>query len=310
MISVRKAGEAPAIDLVYTWVDGTDSAFCSGLHRFAVSEADRNPERYRDIHQCLRFSLRSVDRFAPWIRRIHIVSNHAEPPEWLDVSLPRIRFHPHETFLPESVLPTFNPRVIQSFLHLLPDSAEHLLYLNDDFFFGAPVEREDFLREGGRIVLYGTHFGIPLGFRVYAQKNQVKGFPYLEHTPLLVRKSLWREMLEAKPEALERTRSHRFRRADDLRMDRLYRWFLLSRRRPEIEVVPFWKLRRIHRFHRVTNDIEQQERGLQCLREQGPKFFCLNDNQGEQPDPRVVERVHALLGQWFPGPSPFEVMES
>jgi hypothetical protein len=43
----------------------------------------------------MKFSLRSVEKFAPWVRHIFIVTN-GQIPSWLDLSNPRITLVTHE----------------------------------------------------------------------------------------------------------------------------------------------------------------------------------------------------------------------
>lgn len=43
------------------------------------------------IHQELRFSLRSIEMYAPWVRNIYIVTN-GQIPYWLDLSHPRLKY--------------------------------------------------------------------------------------------------------------------------------------------------------------------------------------------------------------------------
>ena len=37
-----------------------------------------------------------------------------------------------------------------------------------------------------------------------------------------------------------------------------------------------------------------------------PKFYCLNDDQGEHPDEWVGERVRDFLQKYYPDPCEFE----
>jgi hypothetical protein len=46
--------------------------------------------------------------------------------------------------------------------------------------------------------------------------------------------------------------------------------------------------------------------GLAWLRARRPKLFCLNDNFGAHPDPRVVRLVRRFLEDAYPEPSRFE----
>jgi hypothetical protein len=43
------------------------------------------------------------------------------------------------------------------------------------------------------------------------------------------------------------------------------------------------------------------------VRRKRPKFFCLNDDQHDQPDPDVVHLVQDFLRDYFPEKSPYEL---
>src|SRR6201999_944559 len=96
------------------------------------------PERWRDNGE-LKFSLRSLHRHAPWIRRIFIVTDQ-QVPDWLDTAHPKIEIVDHRAIFPDHrFLPTFNSCVIEAFLHRIPGLSAHYLYFNDDVFLGRPV---------------------------------------------------------------------------------------------------------------------------------------------------------------------------
>lgn len=292
---------------MYAWVDGEDPDFQESLRHHAEDAEDLNPERTRDIHEMLRFSLRSATMFVPWIRKVHIITRRPQVPEWLDPSNPRIAVVHHdelEGFGP--YLPTFNSTVIESFVHAVPGLSDHFLYMNDDFLFGAPTTLEDFLTPEGKHRVYGTHFGLWLPFRVYRSRWKIFSTVHLEHCPRFVYKPFWTEMLERHADKLHRTRTSRFRRGSDVRMDRLYRMWMLGPRRRHAEPVTGRELLEVHRFHPIENDVEEQARKLAELEEMRPKFYCLNDDQGPDPDPEVVAMVRDFLEGYYPEPSEFE----
>lgn len=100
----------------------------------------------------LRYSLRSAERYAPWIRRIYILTDD-QTPAWLDTSNPRVRVVSHREIMPAEILPVFNSCTIELFLPRIPGLAEHFLYANDDMFFSRPVDPGFFFDEGGRPVV-------------------------------------------------------------------------------------------------------------------------------------------------------------
>ena len=142
------------VDIVYTWVDGRDPAWnlarldrLAGLSGTATTRESSGQARFVSRDE-LRYSLRSIHLFAPWARRIHLVTA-GQVPDWLDVSHPQVSLVDHEAILPAEALPTFNSHAIESALHRVPDLAEHFVYLNDDFFLGRPLGPETFFSPAG-----------------------------------------------------------------------------------------------------------------------------------------------------------------
>ena len=300
----------PSVDLVCPWVDGDDPRLHADMREHATNSDHLNPERTRDLYELLRYSLRSVSMFAGWIRNVHIITRRPQVPKWLDVDNPRVNVVHHdelEGFRP--YLPTFNSTAIESFVHAVPGVSDHFLFLNDDFLFGAPVVLEDFLTAAGKHRVYGTYFGIWLPFRVYRKRWKLFSSVHLEHCPRFVYKPFWEEMLEANRKALHRTRSSRFRVGSDLRMDRLYRMWMLGPKRRYAEAVKARELLQYHRFHRIDNESEEQARALEELAQMRPKFYCLNDDQGNDPDAGVCDQVRGFLDAYYPHASEFERQE-
>jgi hypothetical protein len=92
----------------------------------------------------LKYSMRSLERYAPWIRNVYIVTN-GQVPAWLNQSHPRVRIVTHDEIFPnKSHLPTFNSAAIESHLHKIENLSEHFLYYNDDTLLTAPIGLVDF----------------------------------------------------------------------------------------------------------------------------------------------------------------------
>ena len=138
------------IDIVYTWVDQESSEFQALLAEHlpngggttkAVSDA-----RFHS-HDELRYSLRSIEQFAPWCNHIYIVTN-GQVPSWLRPS-ERISIVPHSAIIDPAYLPTFNSHVIESCLHRIPGLSEHYMYFNDDVLLLHPIKPTDAFTENG-----------------------------------------------------------------------------------------------------------------------------------------------------------------
>ena len=115
----------------------------------AVNLTDQfTANRFRDNDE-LRFSLRSVWRFAPWARHVFIVTN-GQVPHWLNLQHPRLTLVSHAELYPNrSHLPTFSSPSIECHLHRIPGLSSHYVYLNDDVLLGNEVWPDDFFTSSG-----------------------------------------------------------------------------------------------------------------------------------------------------------------
>ncbi|KAJ4439262.1 hypothetical protein ANN_07382 [Periplaneta americana] len=105
---------------------------------------DFSPSRFEDKEE-LRYSLRSLERFAPWVRHVYLVTN-GQIPYWLDLENPRLTIITHDMIFPDpSHLPTFSSPAIESHLHRISGLSRKFLYLNDDVMFGKEVWPDDFI---------------------------------------------------------------------------------------------------------------------------------------------------------------------
>ncbi len=146
------------VDVVYTWVDGDDEDWLAARDeriRSLGGTPDKRASgaaRYRSRDE-LRYSMRSIHLFAPWVRRIHLVTA-GQVPDWLDRRHDRIRVVDHRDILPASALPTFSSHAIETALHRVPDLADHFVYVNDDVFLGRPRRKEHFFTPGGQYAAF------------------------------------------------------------------------------------------------------------------------------------------------------------
>ena len=139
------------IDLVYLWVDGSDPVWLKKRDAFLGIVGDNRPEtckgRFANNDE-LKYSLRSVEEYAPWIQNIFIVTDN-QTPAWLETTNPKIKIIDHKDILPEIALPCFNSSVIEYFLYNISGLSEHFLLSNDDMFFTATVTPDFFFKEDG-----------------------------------------------------------------------------------------------------------------------------------------------------------------
>ncbi|XP_040263582.1 N-acetylglucosamine-1-phosphotransferase subunits alpha/beta [Bufo bufo] len=106
-------------------------------------DEDISASRFEDNEE-LRYSLRSIEKHAPWVRHVFIVTN-GQIPSWLNLDNPRVTIVTHqEIFLNTSHLPTFSSPAIESHIHRIPGLSQKFIYMNDDVMFGTYVWPDDF----------------------------------------------------------------------------------------------------------------------------------------------------------------------
>lgn len=139
------------IDIVLAWVDGSDPVWCEKkkerMRQQGLSvKSDDREERYRDW-DLMHYWFRSIENFAPWVRKIHFVT-FGHLPEWLDSSNPKLHIVNHEDFIPAKYLPTFSSHPIEWNFHRIEGLSENFIYFNDDMLLLKPVKPTDFFKNG------------------------------------------------------------------------------------------------------------------------------------------------------------------
>jgi hypothetical protein len=107
------------IDIVYTWVDGDDKEWLSqkNLYKNGTTKDASTSNRFKNRDE-IKYSIRSLVMFAPWIRNIYIVTySKSSYPSWLDITNDKINIISHDDIFPDkSHLPTFNSQAIECHL--------------------------------------------------------------------------------------------------------------------------------------------------------------------------------------------------
>lgn len=135
------------IDFVLLWVDGNDPDWRRAFSETrAGAGADASEIRYRDWCN-LHYWFRSVERFAPWVRRIHLIT-WGHLPAWLRTSHPKLHVVNHADYIPAEYLPTFNSNVIELNIGRIEGLSERFVLFNDDTFLTRPCRPEAFFRKG------------------------------------------------------------------------------------------------------------------------------------------------------------------
>ncbi len=140
----------PWVDIVYTWVDGSDERWQQKREQALLKDTDSSTReiyanvngRFRDNGE-LMYSLRSVEKYFPEVRRIYIVTDN-QVPSFLDIHHPKIEIVSHEQIIPAGELPTFSSKKIETYFHRIDWIADNFIYLNDDVFLWPNFKITDF----------------------------------------------------------------------------------------------------------------------------------------------------------------------
>jgi hypothetical protein len=308
------------IDIVFSWVDGNNPEYqryrAGFMENAVVGEGDDAEARFRQINE-LKYALRSVHMFAPWIRRIFIATD-SPVPEWLDASHPKITVvRSEEHFQDPSVLPIFNSQAVEAQLQHIEGLSEYFLYSNDDMFFGRPVGPDMFFSPGGitKFIEASTRIGLGdnhldrSGFENAARVNRRLLWErfgrittrHLEHCAAPLRKSVLFEMEQEFAAEFKATAASRFRAKDNISVtNSLYHYYALLTGRAVTKVGA--KVKYVDTT--MYSGLKELKR---LLKKRNRDFFCLND--GSFPEVGAQERqqvVTGFLDKYFPIPAPWE----
>lgn len=245
-MTIDTRGAEMPVDVVYTWVNHQDTAWASAYQKYKsatdsetvsdfethISDDAKAISRFHSIDE-LRFSLRSVAKNMPWIRKIHVFTN-CQVPNWLKNDHPGICWVDHSAVIPEEYLPTFSSHVIESYLHHIPDLAQQFIYLNDDVFISKKLDKDFFFHPNGLSRSFLESYGMVSGTvrigdpdylnasrnssRLITEAFGVVPTRLHQHTAFALRRDVLKEIEERWPIAFHTFRKNRFRMPTDINL--------------------------------------------------------------------------------------------
>lgn len=329
------------IDFVITWVDMNDPQWKAKFSKYSSNKSNtRNgvsDARFRD-NGFLRYWFRGVEKFAPWVRKIHFVTS-SRVPDWLDVSNPKLHIVHHEDFIPSQFLPTFNSVVIERYIHKIQGLSEHFVYFNDDFYITKEVSQERFFKNGlprdiavfsynpswsqwykrikNNVRLINRHFDkkevmsrfydkwFDKSYGCKARLNYLlKPYPKFitlrtPHNAQPYLRSTFEEVWAAEENELTLTSSNRFRALTDYTPE-LFRTWQICRGNFE----PYNTYKDTRMFPLMVRP-KQAER---AIRRQSYTLVCLNDNIHIRDYDLVIANIQNAFGEILPEKSSFELI--
>ena len=242
-------------DVVITWVDGDDP-----IHKRKKAQylTGKNEVLFDDVAGSIRYlstgeiyyCVASVLRYAPWVRRIFIVTDNQDPhiEEFVSRNFPNnttpIEIVDHTVLFRgyEQFLPTFNSISIETMLWRIPGLSDRFLYFNDDMFLMAPTTEEmwfdgDYTRIyaerfptwWARLLRWGKHlgrkhkeFGYKDAMLNAADMLEERHFYLFPHAPQPMRRTWYEEFFSKRPHLIDYNARHRFRDLSQLSIPTLF----------------------------------------------------------------------------------------
>ena len=327
------------IDFIVTWVDMADPKWQAQFSKYSTKKKEEkngvSDARFRDPG-FLKYWFRGIEKFAPWVRKIHFVTS-GQVPLWLDTGNPKLNLVDHKDFIPDEFLPTYNSVVIERYMHRIPGLADHFVYFNDDFHIINAVDPERFFLNGlprdiaifqynpswsqwyrrikNNIRLINRHFKKKEVLRRDREKWFHKSYGskiwmnYLTkfygrfitlrtpHNAQPYLKSTFDEVWEAEGEELTKTSVNRFRASDDYTPE-LFRTWQICRGNFE----PYNTYSDTKMFPLLI----KHEKAIEAIKNQQYSLICLNDNIRIKNYNMVMERIRDAFEQILPEKSGFE----
>ena len=309
------------IDLVYLWVDGSDEEWLNKKKRFLGEDVDYNTEatskaRNADNNELI-YSLRSVEKNAPWIRKIFIVTDEQKP-RWLDLQNERVEIVDIRELIPPEALPCYNSVIIEHFLYKIPGLSEHFLYSNDDMFINREVSRNFFFTTDGLPIvrLQRTNSNkwlnrcrkvLKLHTNIYRKTIEkaallvdekygkyYSGIPH-HNIDSYLKSDYQRASSEVFGQEIGETITHHIRSERDIQRI-IYLYYALAVGRGKLRYVTRKESCRI-RLHKPNF--------MYFIKKYNPHLFCLNDSHHATDADRG--RVEPFLNGLFPTKSSFEL---
>ena len=320
------------IDLVYLWCDGSDPEFQKKKNKAKedflnmktdIAKQASNPCRQSNSDE-LKYSLRSVEKYASWVNHIYIVTDN-QVPSWLNTSNPKISIINQSDILPKDALPCFNSNAIEHCLKNIPNLSEYFLHACDDCMINSPVSPEFFFTKE-RNIIYRYIGQIPAdqnNLYVKALRNSAKAIynKYLKdyycnnhHNIDAYRKSQMEECYSIFKDEIDGSIRNHFRAESDYhRM--IYQNYACAIGKGRFKILKDFDidLPKIEQLFRKLFKLYHKESLFMLTRNHNyvkqlnkykPKLFCINDDEITTDDDRA--KLKQFLEEYFPKKSEFE----
>lgn len=312
------------IDLVYLWVNDKDEEWQAKrkywVNKLGITtEEENNNCRFSDNDE-LKYSLRSVQMYAPWINKIFIVTDR-QVPNWLDTKNSKIKIIDHNDIMPSDSLPCFNSAAIESCLDNILELSEYFLYANDDMFFASKVTPNDFFDENNNPIvnLRSRKWTEPNNLYtqriLYTQDLFNKAFNKKadlfmadpSHCIDAYRKSYFSSCKEFFRQEFNKLLYQKFRTPNTIQRI-IFSLFMLENKQASLKSNP--PIAEQDFYTNLDNlylKLESKYSLENVIKKHAPKLLCINDTQ--DTDDKARRSLKAVLANLFPQKQAWEIVK-
>jgi len=304
------------VDFVFTWFNSNDEGARAKYNSRVASMDSKvlavdatNRIRFTDAGE-LKYSLRSVSEFAPWVRKIHIVlADEMALPPWLKTQGNSINIVRHSEILPSSALPTFNSHSIESALHHINGIADHFVYFNDDMYINEPISKSTFFSANGSPNVWSGYSGtfkpershdaaVLNSLRLLNEHHQMNKWPRntdLHHQAKALSVNAMKKVENEYSGDIQHTRDMPLRTRGDV-------WAVLLASVSCVDDGTCHRNSPPRSSFQILDSHSSLPGVFAAIRRDHPVLFCINDS-----DSSVAAKLQHELDARFPRPSPFEL---
>lgn len=304
------------VDLVYLWVDDSDPKWREKFGKStgkSLAKESADECRFKNNDE-LKFSLRSVEKYAPWINKIFIVTDN-QVPDWLNTENEKIRIVDHSEIIPNDKLPVFNSCVIENRIPFIEELSEYFLLANDDTFFWDTVDAQFFFQDGKPIFrtgkkirnreykhLYGH--SVVQAYKMIKDKYG-KSVPFFPHHNIdSYKKSDFMECIREFQADFDETLNHKFRTPEDMQRV-IVSYFAIIQGKAvlkETNINPILKMFGIKNPDSECYGLKKSN--LAKIKKSKANLMCINDSRKTTDLDR--KKMAEILAKKFPTLSEFE----
>ena len=314
------------VDIVYLWVNSNDKHWQKKRQKAFDAFLKTNKDdialyantngRFRDNGELI-FNLRCLEKFFPDHGQVYIVTDEQRP-DWLTQNK-KITIIDHKNIVPNKINPIFASANIESHIHHIPELSENFFYLNDDIFFGMPVDKNWWFDKDLKYFYdkkphdeyneLQPKLLSPINSSIQSKlwlKEEYKNYKHqniaLAHAPRPYKKSLLLEIEKEARDLFNKVRSTNFRswKTPAVLVDFVPRW---------LEHHGYAKIMQTDSLY-IESGSHEIKIELELLRQKFGKipFFCINDTCDDADDlDKRLQLVREEMEILLPNKSSFEV---